>query len=118
MSLNKTQLVGTVATEAGLTRAEAEKAIKSAFGAIKEELSKGGNVTLIGFGTFSILERAARTGKNPRTGESIKIPARKVARFRPGKALVEVLMDANKKPAAAAKAEKKPVAKKATAKKK
>lgn len=91
MSLNKTQLVSAVADDTGLTKVDAEKAIKSTIDTIKKELSDGGSVTLIGFGTFSVIQRAARTGKNPQTGETIKIPSKKVPKFKPGKDLSEAV---------------------------
>lgn len=91
MGLNKTQLINEVAANTGMTKVDAEKAVKSTFEAVSGELSKGGSVTLIGFGTFSVFERAARKGKNPRTGDTIKIPAKKVAKFKPGKALSEAV---------------------------
>lgn len=91
MGLNKTELINAVAAEAEMTKVQAEKAIKSTLNAISGELSNGGSVTLIGFGTFSVLERAARNGKNPQTGATIKIPAKKVAKFKPGKALSEAV---------------------------
>jgi DNA-binding protein HU-beta len=87
MGLNKTQLIEAVAKETGMTKVDAEKAIKSTIDCVSKELKKGGNVTLIGFGTFSVMRRAARKGKNPRTGETIRIPAKKVPKFKPGKAL-------------------------------
>ncbi len=89
MGLNKTQLINAVAADASLTKVDAEKAVKATFENVADELAGGGNVTLIGFGTFSVYQRAARKGKNPRTGESIKIPAKKVPKFKPGKALTE-----------------------------
>ncbi len=89
MGMNKTDLINAVAAQTNMTKVDSEKAIKATFDSISGELSSGGNVTLIGFGTFSVFERAARTGKNPRTGESIKIPSKKVAKFKPGKALAE-----------------------------
>jgi len=91
MSLNKAQLISEVAKDSGLKKVEAEKAVKSTFDVISKALSKGNNVTLIGFGTFSVYQRAARKGKNPRTGETIKIPAKKVAKFKAGKALSELV---------------------------
>ena len=91
MGLNKTQLISSVASQTGMTKVDAEKAVKSTFDAISKELSGGGNVTLIGFGTFSVYQRAARTGKNPRTGATIKIPTKKVPKFKPGKALNEAV---------------------------
>ena len=96
MSLNKTQLIKAVASKAGLTQVDAEKAVKGTLEAITDELTDGGNVTLIGFGTFSVFERSARTGKNPQTGATIKIPAKKVAKFKPGKALAEVVASKKK----------------------
>jgi DNA-binding protein HU-beta len=102
MGLNKTQLISAVAGETGMTKVGAEKVIKAALGVISKELEGGGNVTLIGFGTFSVYERAARNGKNPRTGVTIKIPAKKVPKFKAGKALYEMVAvkkAAKKKPA-------------------
>ena len=103
MGLNKQQLTAKVAGGTGLTKVQAEKAIKSTLAAINDELSAGGSVTLIGFGTFSVMGRKARSGKNPRTGASIKIPAKKVPKFKPGKAL----KDAVASPKAAKKVAKK-----------
>jgi DNA-binding protein HU-beta len=77
MGLNKTQLVGAIASETGLSKIAAEKALKSTLTAISNELASGGNVTLIGFGTFSVMQRKPRIGKNPQTGATIKIPAKK-----------------------------------------
>lgn len=91
MNLNKAQLIASVAKDSGLTKVDAEKAIKSTFDNISKTLKKGGNVTLIGFGTFSVYKRSARMGKNPRTGESIKIKAKKVPKFKAGKALSEMV---------------------------
>jgi len=91
MSLNKTQLVSAVAADIGISKVEAEKAIKSTIDNIKKELASGGNVTLIGFGTFSVVQRAARTGKNPQTGETIQIAEKRVAKFKPGKVLSEAV---------------------------
>lgn len=91
MSLNKTQLIAAVAQDAGMTKVDAEKAVKSVIGVISKELADGGGVTLVGFGTFSVYERAARKGKNPRTGVTISIPAKKVPKFKAGKALAEAV---------------------------
>lgn len=107
MGLNKTQLIAKVAAEAGMTKVDAEKAVKSALGVINGELATGGSVTLIGFGTFSVMERAARTGKNPQTGATIKIAAKKVAKFKPGKALAETVAAKKKAAAPKSKAKKK-----------
>ena len=97
MGLNKAQLIASVATEAGLSKVAAEKAVKSTFDSITKSLKKGESVTLIGFGTFSVYKRAARKGKNPRTGETIKIAARKVPKFKAGKALSEMVDKKKKK---------------------
>lgn len=107
MSMNKSQLISAVATNGGMTKVDAEKAIKATFDAISGELGGGGSVTLIGFGTFSVYERKERMGKNPRSGASIKIPAKKVAKFKPGKALTELVDKPKKKEAPKKKAKKK-----------
>ena len=91
MALNKSQLVDAIAKDAEITKALAEKALNATVGAVKAELSNGGNVTLIGFGTFSVAQRAARDGKNPQTGEKIHIPAKKVPKFSAGKALKDMV---------------------------
>ena len=106
MSMNKAQLISAIASGTGLTKADSEKALKATLQAVKGTLAEGGAVTLIGFGTFSVYERSARTGKNPRTGATIKIPAKKVAKFKPGKELSEMVASKPKK-AAAKKAKKK-----------
>ena len=85
--MNKTELVAAVAEKAALSKKDSEKAINSTIEAITAALKDGDKVQLVGFGTFEVRERAARTGKNPRTGESIKIPASKVPAFKAGKAL-------------------------------
>ncbi len=87
--MNKQELVAAIATNSGLTNKDSEKALNATMSAIKESLSKGESVQLIGFGTFSISDRAARTGRNPQTGKEIQIPAKKVAKFKAGKALDE-----------------------------
>ncbi len=91
MALNKTQLIGHVASSAKMTKVDAEKAVKATLEAVQKELAGGGSVTLIGFGTFSVYERSARTGKNPRTGATIKIAAKKVPKFKAGKALADMV---------------------------
>lgn len=83
------ELVAKVAEEAELTKKEAEKAVSAVFGAIENALAGGEKVQLVGFGTFEVRDRAARIGRNPKTGEEIKIPATKVPAFKPGKALKE-----------------------------
>src|SRR2546428_10439623 len=85
--MNKAELIDSVAGEAGITKAAATKAIEALVGGIEKSLKKGNKVTLVGFGTFGISKRKARTGRNPQTGEPIKINAKKVVRFKAGKAL-------------------------------
>jgi len=89
--LNKAELVSLVAEKAELTKKDAEKAVASVFEVIQEALVKGDKVQLVGFGTFEVRDRSARTGRNPRTGETIEIPASKVPAFKPGKALREAV---------------------------
>lgn len=96
MGLNKTDLINEVAKQADMTKVDAEKAVKATLDSISGELGGGGSVTLVGFGTFSVQERSARKGKNPRTGETIKIPAKKVPKFKAGKALAEKVAKAKK----------------------
>lgn len=91
MGLNKTTLVNTVADAAGMSKVDTEKVIKATIDAISKELEGGGEVKLIGFGTFSVIQRAERMGKNPRTGAEIKIPAKKSPKFKPGQALVDAV---------------------------
>ena len=85
--MNKAELIAQIADESGITKTQANAAIDSFVGAITKTLKKGDKVTLVGFGTFSVSKRAARNGRNPQTGEVIKIKARKVARFKAGKEL-------------------------------
>lgn len=85
--MNKSELVNAIATSAGLSRASAGRALDGALEAIKQALKSGDEVNLVGFGAFSVNERAARTGRNPSTGASITIKAAKVPKFRAGKAL-------------------------------
>jgi DNA-binding protein HU-beta len=89
--LNKTELIEHIATHADISKAAATRALDSVIGAVKTTLKKGGSVSLVGFGTFAVGRRAARTGRNPRTGTAIKIKAAKVPKFRPGKALKDAL---------------------------
>jgi DNA-binding protein HU-beta len=88
-NVNKNDLVSSVAESAGLTKAEAGKAVDAVFDSIKGALSSGDEVRLVGFGTFSVSKRAARDGRNPRTGETIKIAASKQVKFKPGKDLAD-----------------------------
>jgi len=87
--MNKAELIAAIVEEAGITKTQAGAAIDSFTTAIQKTLKKGDKVTLVGFGTFSVTKRKARKGRNPKTGEAIKIKAKKVARFKPGKALSE-----------------------------
>ena len=89
--MNKTELIEHIAKHADISKAAAGRALDSLVGAIKTTLKKGGTVTLVGFGTFVVGKRAARTGRNPRTGASIKIKSAKVPKFRPGKGLKDAL---------------------------
>lgn len=85
--MNKQQLVSAIAEKAGLTKKQASAAVDAFMSTVKEALSKGEEVRLVGFGTFQVRERKARKGKNPRTGEVINIPAKKVPVFRPSSEL-------------------------------
>ena len=89
--MNKTELIARVAFEAETTKAAAERAIAAVINTITRTLRKGGTVQLVGFGTFGVTKRAARIGRNPRTGEAIKIKARKSPNFKPGKVLKDAL---------------------------
>lgn len=85
--MNKAELVAQIAEDAGITRSQANQALDSFVGTVTKTLKGGGKVTLVGFGTFSVSKRNARSGRNPKTGETIKIKAKKVARFKAGKEL-------------------------------
>lgn len=85
--MTKADLVNAMAEKAGISKADAEKALKAFSDAVAEALKAGDKVSLVGFGTFSVSERAARTGKNPQTGEAIEIAAAKTPKFKAGKAL-------------------------------
>jgi DNA-binding protein HU-beta len=89
--VNKTELIEHIATSADISKAAATRALESIIGAIKTTLKKGDSVSLVGFGTFAVGKRAARVGRNPRTGAALKIKAAKIARFRPGKGLKDHL---------------------------
>ena len=84
--MNKTELVEAMVEKTGLSKKESESAIKAFTEIVTEELKAGGKVQLVGFGTFEVSERAARTGKNPQTGEAMEIAASKAPKFKPGKA--------------------------------
>ena len=85
--MNKTELIAAVAEKAELSKKDAEKAVKAFTDAVAEELVKGGKVQQVGFGTFEVAERAAREGRNPKTGNAMPIPASKTPKFKAGKAL-------------------------------
>lgn len=89
--MNKTELVTAIAEKSELTKIDAEKALKAFTDTITEELSKGGKIQIVGFGTFEVAERAARKGRNPKTSEEIMIPASKSPRFKAGKALKNIV---------------------------
>ena len=85
--MNKTELAAVIAEKAELTKKDAEAALNAFMDSAKEALAKGDKISLVGFGTFEVRERAAREGKNPRTGDKLTIAACKVPAFKPGKAL-------------------------------
>ncbi len=89
--MNKIELIEHVAKQADISKAAAGRAVEAVVGGIRTSLKKGNSVTLVGFGTFSIGKRAARSGRNPRTGATIKIKAAKVPKFRAGKALKDAV---------------------------
>ncbi len=85
--MNKTELIQKIAAKTGMSRAKSQKALNALTESVSEELSRGGKVGLVGFGTFSVVQRAARKGRNPRTGEEILIDPGKSPKFKPGKGL-------------------------------
>lgn len=89
--MNKTELIDYMACTADISKAAATRALDALIGAVKTTLKKNGSVTLVGFGTFSVGKRAARVGRNPRTGEPIKIKSAKVPKFKPGKGLKDAV---------------------------
>ena len=89
--MNKNDLVAAVANDAGLSKADAARAVDSVFDSITGALKSGGDVRLVGFGTFSITNRKASIGRNPRTGEQIQIPASKQPKFKAGKGLKDAV---------------------------
>lgn len=115
--MNKAELVEAIAKDTGMSKTQSDAALASFLKAVKTELGKGGSVALIGFGTFGVSKRGARKGKNPRTGETIKIAARKVAKFSAG-AELKAIVNGEKKAGAPKAAPKKAAPKKAAAKKK
>ncbi len=89
--MNRAELVDAIAKNAKLTKKDAEAALKGFTDAVSKELKKGGKVQLIGFGTFEVAKRAARTARNPQTGKEIRVPASKSPKFRAGKALKDLV---------------------------
>ncbi|HVL55335.1 MAG TPA: HU family DNA-binding protein [Burkholderiaceae bacterium] len=89
--MNKSELIDHIAHQADISKAAAGRSLEAVLAAIRTTLKKGGDVTLVGFGTFAVGRRAARSGRNPRTGATIKIKASKVPKFRPGKALKDAI---------------------------
>ena len=87
--MTKTELIAVIAGAAGITKAAATKALDAYVGAVTKELKKSGKLGLVGFGTFSVVKRKAREGRNPQTGKAIKIPAKKVVKFKAGKELAD-----------------------------
>ncbi|MBR1784404.1 MAG: HU family DNA-binding protein [Bacteroidales bacterium] len=86
--MNRTDLINAIAEKAGVSKVAAKEALTACIESIREELNKGEKVSLVGFGTFSVVERKARTARNPQTGKSVKVAAKKVAKFKPSAALI------------------------------
>ena len=89
--VNKAELIEHIATQADISKAAATRALEALIGGVKTTLKKNGSVSIVGFGTFAVTKRAARAGRNPRTGAAIKIKAAKVPKFRAGKGLKDAL---------------------------
>lgn len=87
--MNKVELIAAVAEKAGMTKVDARKAVDAIVEVSKAELKKDGKIALVGFGTMSVTKRPARQGRNPRTGKTIKIAAKKVVRFKPAKDILK-----------------------------
>ncbi len=87
--MNKTEMIERLAQKTGMTKADTQKALEGVLEVVSEELKSGNSVALTGFGTFTVTERKPRTGRNPRTGAEINIPAARVPKFKPGKNLKE-----------------------------
>lgn len=91
--MNKSELIEHIANQADISKAAASRSLEALIGAVKTTLKKGGSVTITGFGTFTAPKRAARTGRNPRTGASVDVKAKNVPYFKPGKEMRERLND-------------------------
>ncbi len=89
--MNKSELINAIAAESGLTKKDSKAALEATLKAVTNALAKGDKVALIGFGTFSVAKRAARTGVNPSNGKPMNIPAKKVAKFKPGAQLAKTI---------------------------
>jgi len=89
--VNQSELIEVIARQADISKAAATRSLEAIIGAVKTSLKKGDSVTITGFGTFAVNKRKGRTGRNPRTGDTIKIKASKVPKFRPGKGLKDAL---------------------------
>jgi DNA-binding protein HU-beta len=89
--MNKAELIDSIAASAGLTKVDAKKALDSFVASTIDALKKNDRVALVGFGSFSVAQRTARTGRNPQTGKEIKIPAKKVVKFKAGSELADVV---------------------------
>ena len=87
--MNKIELINAVAEKAGMTKVDARKAVDAMMDVTKEEQKKGGKIALVGLGTMGVTERPAREGRNPRTGKTIKIDAKKIVRFKPAKDILK-----------------------------
>jgi len=88
--MNKTELINAISEKAGLSKADSKKALDAFIETVGEELKKGGKIALVGFGTYSVTEKAARKGINPRTKQTINIPAKKVVKFKAGADLADL----------------------------
>lgn len=89
--MNKTELIAAIAEQAEISKKDSEKALKAFIDVVTDQLKKGGKVQLVGFGTFEVSERAAREGRNPQTGKTMKIAACKAPKFKAGKALKDAI---------------------------
>ena len=89
--MNRGEFVAAISEQSGLTKADTDRAIEAMFKVVKKTLKSGDSISLVGFGTFVVRKRAARTGRNPRTGDTIKIKASKIPAFKAGKALKDAL---------------------------
>ncbi len=89
--MTKNELIQSISKKAGISIKEANEALNATTSSFSDTLKKGDGITIVGFGSFSVAQRAARTGRNPQTGETIQIPASKTVRFKPGKSLKEAV---------------------------